>query len=276
MPKQKHFVYKPNIFSYELFNFVSFCLVTTVNFHGETASINHPKNKTTLASFEFNPSAGDDVCDLLEMSNSEKDKITLFEHDAEIYRYIEVSKKWIKHGNGRMKIIDMGNPNQVQLLMCRDGKTDICCQFIDKDTQFNETQMSQAVLTWAGQSEYRAETEQWAIKFDDKDTCKMFYNIILISTAVLEKRTGETPIAGFIDELHEYSTTESPEDFKRRFVDAYKASTLQTFLHNLQVWNDINVSLSITTESQKRYYERICQSLNKTSTKPTDQLINLQ
>lgn len=193
--------------------------------------LNLSKNHITLDSLQFNPSAEDILDnDMFEIHSNKKDKMILFDHHAKIYRYLEKTKEWKEHGTGKMKVLaNLDISSTVQLLLYHDEGSICFRQLIERGTKFNETQMSQAALTWIGQdlSEYRAEKEPWAIKFDDIDTCKKFNNIIFVATSV--------PIK---DEL-------SSAEFM-----------YQLLFRNIQTWNYINSSLEITTEDRKRFYER--------------------
>lgn len=108
-------------------------------------------------------------------------------------------------------------------------------QSIDKNTQFNEKQMTDGVLTWVEMelSKNKGEIRQWAVKFNDIETCKIFHNIITVATSAPEK-ANEFQNEDVLNELLEFSVTESPEEFKRRCENVYKAKKNQRLWHNLQ------------------------------------------
>lgn len=79
-----------------------------------------------------------------------------------------------------------------------------------------------AILTWAGKKSSGNSSdviEQWAIKFDDIDTCRKFYNIILIATASPEKTSADDcSDAELMNSSLEFTTKESPDKFKARAI----------------------------------------------------------
>lgn len=77
------------------------------------------------------------------------------------------------------------------------------------------------------------EEEQWAIQFNDVKTCEQFCNVVLVVTAAPEKVTA-TNQPDFMQQLKPFSMTESPEEFKRRFMKIYKATRVQSYLRNIQ------------------------------------------
>lgn len=192
-----------------------------------------------------------------KMRSSNENRTILFDHHAKIYRYVEETKKWSIYGAGNMQIFDVARPNSVQLSLHHEG-SNIFPQSIDKNTQFNEKQMTDGVLTWVEMdlSKNKGEIRQWAVKFNDIETCKIFHNIITVATSAPEK-ANEFQNEDVLNELLEFSVTESPEEFKRRCENVYKAKKNQRLWHNLQTWNELNKSLGISTDSQIRYYERI-------------------
>lgn len=208
------------------------------------------------------------------MRNNKKGKTILFDHHAEMFRYTDQMIGWKKHGTGNMQILNMDHSYEIQLLFYREEESRIFCRhIITRDTQFDEAQMSEAVLTWVGRDllENRAKNEQWAVKFDNIDICQVFYNIILLSTAVSEKEQCEFPTQdSCIDQLLQFSTKESAEEFKQRCVNVRKATKVQSFLRNIQIWNDINFGLDITTESKRRYYQSLCQKMSQKASSETN------
>lgn len=194
---------------------------------------------------------------------------------------MENAVQWKQHEVGKMQIVsDSHDLNKVQLLVKRENETTfVLKQVIGKETFIDQTQMSEGVLSWIGRdlSEYNSvEDEQWAIKFDDIAACKQFYNVILVATAVCTQMP-KVDFSGTIEDTHrllEFSTKETSENFKQRCVNAYMSMKIEQLSRNIQTWNDVNVSLGIKTESQRCFYERLCQyqkeTLTKQSTEKTD------
>lgn len=223
-----------------------------------TSHHSQSENYSEHVSFQLKSSDRDDFT-MPEMKISEENKTILFEDNAKMYRYVETTKDWIICGTGKIQIANMDDSNTVQLILYCEEKSNFFCQLIDKDTKFNEKQTTEAVLTWFGQNllEKSKQTRQWAVKFEDTDTCKMFRNIILVATSVPEQeQTNDFQSTGFMNQLLEFSALESLEKFKQRCESARLATKAQRFWSNLQTWREINESLRISTESQKRYYER--------------------
>lgn len=209
-----------------------------------------------FASFQLSPLDAVDST-MLKMRSSNENRTILFDHHAEIYRYVEETKKWSIYGAGNMQISDETRPNSVQLSLHHEG-SNISPQSIDKNTQFNEKQMTEGVLTWVEEdlSKNKGEKRQWAVKFNDIETCKIFHNIITVATSAAEN-ANESQNEDVLNEILEFSVTESPEELKRHCENVYKAKKNQRLWHNLQTWNELNKSLGISTDSQIRYYERI-------------------
>lgn len=189
----------------------------------------------------------------------------MFDYHATLYR-LDSTKNWKRYGAGKLQLAATDNSNEFQLLLYRGDERIICCnQIITKDTQFNESQMPESVLTWVGLdlAEFLGKKQEWALKFDDMDKCKSFYNVILTSIAIWKRKSlDECPS---MEELLELSTKESAEEFKHRCVSAYKTAKDRKLLQNIQIWNDVNATLGITTEKRRQYYERLCQNYNQTS-----------
>lgn len=238
-----------------------------MNFNVTTAHGSQSMNYSEPASFHLNSFDEDDYT-MFEMSTTEEEKTVLFDHNAKIYRYAEKTKEWNIQGVEKIQIANVNNSNDIQLSLYSEGEPNMTIrQLINKDTQFNTNQMKLAVLTWIGQDSFenQVEKQQWAVKFNSTDICEKFYSVVLVATAVPGQiQANQFSSSEFMQQLLEFSATETPEEFKRRCANALKAVKVQQFWRNLQTWHEVNVSLGISTESQRRYYERqIGQPMNK-------------
>lgn len=188
----------------------------------------------------------------------------LFDHHSKMYLFTKKTNAWDEYAVGNMKIrANVDNLNAVELLLHSEKGSMISYnEVIDGNIFIDESQISQCILMWTRRD--CVEGKQWAIEFDDVKTCEKFCNIVLVVTAAPEKMTA-TYQPDFMQQLNLFSMTESPEEFKQRFMKTYKATRIQSYLRNIQTWHEINASLGIASESQRQFYQSVCENLIQTS-----------
>lgn len=209
---------------------------------------------------QFNAFASYDDYDMTEI-NREEDETILFSGNATFYCFVKNVNEWRKYGCGKTEIVNSAS-NQGYIILHRQGESSPCFrQFIHSNTAYDDTQITDGVLAWAGRNVLNqgAEEEKYAVKFNEIEMCKTFHNVILIETSAISKKDQEKEVD--IHRILQYATKEPAEAFALRCATAHKLHKIQNIMRSIQTWNDVNVSLGITTESRKRHYERICQNI---------------